>query len=190
MFSHSLCWFLNDPSLPPPLVSLLYFPYLLLFHSLCLSLSGSNTRGVTCSSCLYPFPVSFVVTLLYRRISKGNNLSRGVPLRCTFDTGELRIYSLLSFSFLVCLHITARITVWFLDKLISLDLSHMGCRFVLILSNFTVFFCGKPACAALLLCPLITWNEMKEAGSCIVLAYFIMNFLSLHMVAQMPNCST
>lgn len=59
--------------------------------SLSLSLS-LRFECVTCSFCLYPFPFSFVVTLLYKRISKGNILSR-VTLYCTLDTGELRIYS-------------------------------------------------------------------------------------------------
>lgn len=98
--------------------------------SLSFSLSGLNTSGVTCSLCLYSFPFSFVVTLLYKRISKGNILSR-VTLYCTLDTGKLRIYSVLrSFSFVVRLHITGRITVWYVDEPISLDLSQLEWRFV------------------------------------------------------------
>ena len=98
--------------------------------SLSLSLSGLNTSGVTCSLCLYSFPFSFVVTLLYKRIGKGNILSR-VTLYCTLDTGKLRIYSVLrSFSVVVRLHITGRITVWYVDQPISLDLSQLEWRFV------------------------------------------------------------
>lgn len=94
-FCHSLCWFLINFTL----VFFFLFPKsdaLSLPPSL--FLSGLDTYDVTCSFCLYPFPFSFVVTLLYKRISKGNILSR-VTLYCTLDTGELRIYSVLrSFS--------------------------------------------------------------------------------------------
>lgn len=81
------------------------------FLPLCLPLRFEHS-GVTCSFCLYPFPVSFVVVLLYKRISKRNILS-GVTLYCTLDTGELRMYSVLwSFFAVVRRHITAKITVW------------------------------------------------------------------------------
>lgn len=90
------------------------------------SLLGSNATAVTCSFCLYPFSVSFVVTLLYKRISKGNILSP-VTLYCTLDTSGLKIYWVLrSFSYTIFLHLTAGITAWYNDKQISLDLSQMG----------------------------------------------------------------
>lgn len=138
VFCHSLCWFFYRYFLSLSICVLLFFSFqdLLLFYSLrlslsiFLSLSGLNTSGVTCSLCLYSFPFSFVVTLLYKRISKGNILSR-VTLYCTLDTGKLRIYSVLrSFSFVVRLHITGRITVWYVDEPISLDLSQLEWRFV------------------------------------------------------------
>lgn len=92
-FCHSLC----SVSYQFPFVFVFLFPKSVAL-SLPPSLSGLNTSGVTCYFCLYPFPFSFVVTPLYKRITEGNMLSR-VTLCCTLDTGELRLYSLLwSFS--------------------------------------------------------------------------------------------
>lgn len=150
----------------PPLWCSSYFQNLLLSHFLCLSLSlsGLHISGVTCSFCLYPFPFSFVVTLLYKRISKGNILSR-VTLYCTLDTSELRIYSVLqSFSSTVCLHITARINVWYVDEPISLDLSQLGRRFVLVFTGQFCWFWKMGLCCIIAL-SLIKWKEMKETGS-------------------------
>lgn len=115
------------------------FSKILLLPSLSLSLSpGFKHSGVTCSCSLYPFPVSFVVTLLYKRISKGNMLSP-VTLYCTLDTGELRIYSALrSFSSAICPHITARTTVKYGDEPISLERSQLGRRLVPV---FSARFC-------------------------------------------------
>lgn len=134
-FCHSLCWFLINF---PPLCSfwIKRISKILCSFTSSVSLSGSNTSAVTCSFCLYPFAVSFVVTLLYKKISKGNILSRET-LYCTLDTGELRIYSLLlSSSFTVCLHISARTTVWCVDKPILLDLSQLRRRFVKVSTGF------------------------------------------------------
>lgn len=136
VFCHSLCWFFYRYFLSLSICVLLFISKICCSFtnsvplSLSFSLSGLNTSGVTCSLCLYSFPFSFVVTLLYKRISKGNILSR-VTLYCTLDTGKLRIYSVLrSFSFVVRLHITGRITVWYVDEPISLDLSQLEWRFV------------------------------------------------------------
>lgn len=122
-FCHSLCLVSEFPP-----CDLFVLQNLLLFHFPRLSLSGLNTSGFTCSFCLYQFPFSFVLILLYKRISWGNILYR-VTLYCTLDTCELRIFSVFcSFSSIVHLNITVRIPVWYIDEPISLDLSQLRCR--------------------------------------------------------------
>lgn len=144
----------------------------------------SASSGVTCSFCLYPSPVSFVVTLLYKRISKGNILS-GVTLYCTLDTSELRIHSVLwSFSSAVHRHITAEITVSY--EPISLAMTQLGCRFVAVFTGQFRRFLENGLMQHYCFVP--RGNERSWLTHCTGLLHHEYEFLSPGVAAQARKC--